>query len=164
MSTQRVSRWAMLLLLLVVAGCTVPAGNGSDIDPGLDPPTFFSPIAHAVAKGIEVVGICIIVVGAVVASAAFLREWFRGQTFAKAYQSYRERLGKAILLGLEFLVAADIIGTVAVDPTFRNVGILGAIVVIRTFLSFALEVEIEGRWPWQAQGMPAGDRAGDEAC
>jgi uncharacterized membrane protein len=59
-------------------------------------------------------------------------------------------LGQAILLGLEFLVAADIIGTVAVDPTFRNVGILGAVVAIRTFLSFALEVEIQGRWPWQA--------------
>lgn len=160
MSIQRVSRWVMLLLLLVAAGCTLQAGDGSEIDPGLEPPTFFSPIAHAVAKAIEVAGICIIVIGAVLASTVFLREWFRGQTFAKAYQRYRERLGKAILLGLEFLVAADIIGTVAVDPTFRNVGILGAIVVIRTFLSFALEVEIEGRWPWQAQDVRARDREG----
>jgi uncharacterized membrane protein len=52
-------------------------------------------------------------------------------------------------------VAADIIGTVAVNPTFRNVGILGAVVAIRTFLSFALEVEIQGRWPWQAEKGPS---------
>jgi uncharacterized membrane protein len=115
----------------------------------LEPPSFFSPIAHTVAKGIEIVGISIIVFGAALASAAFLRDWIRARTFLEAYRRYRERLGQAILLGLEFLVAADIIGTVAVDPTFRNVGILAAIVSIRTFLSFALEVEIQGRWPWQ---------------
>ncbi|MGD2177123.1 MAG: DUF1622 domain-containing protein [Anaerolineae bacterium] len=102
------------------------------------------------AKGIEIVGIGIIVIGAILASALFIREWIRGLEFLKTYRRYRERLGQAILLGLEFLVAADIIGTVAVDPTFRNVGILGAVVAIRTFLSFALEVEIQGRWPWQA--------------
>ncbi|MGD8998419.1 MAG: DUF1622 domain-containing protein [Anaerolineae bacterium] len=102
------------------------------------------------AKGIEIVGIGIIVVGAILASAVFMREWIQGLDFLNAYRRYRERLGQAILLGLEFLVAADIIGTVAVDPTFRNVGILGAVVAIRTFLSFALEVEIQGRWPWQA--------------
>jgi uncharacterized membrane protein len=79
-----------------------------------------------------------------------MREWIQGLDFLNTYRRYRERLGQAILLGLEFLVAADIIGTVAVDPTFRNVGILGAVVAIRTFLSFALEVEIQGRWPWQA--------------
>ncbi len=144
-------RWAALFLVLVVVGCSPQAGEGSDIDPALEPLTFFSPIAHAVAKGIEIVGICIIVVGAAMASAVFLREWIRQQTFLEAYRRYRERLGQAILLGLEFLVAADIIGTVAVDPTFRNVGILGAIVTIRTFLSFALEVEIQGRWPWQSK-------------
>ncbi|MGD2103726.1 MAG: DUF1622 domain-containing protein [Anaerolineae bacterium] len=107
-------------------------------------------MAHGVAKGIETVGIGIIVVGAALASAVFVREWIQERRFPRAYRRYRERLGQAILLGLEFLVAADIIGTVAVDPTFRNVGILGAIVAIRTFLSFALEVEIQGRWPWQA--------------
>jgi uncharacterized membrane protein len=53
------------------------------------------------------------------------------------------------LLGLEFLVAGDIIGTVAVEPTFKSLGVLGLIVIIRTFLSFSLEVEINGRWPWQ---------------
>jgi len=65
-----------------------------------------------------------------------------------AYREYRQQLGRAILLGLEFLVAGDIINTVAVDPSFRSVGVLAGIVAIRTFLSFSLEVEIEGRWPW----------------
>lgn len=150
MNTQRFIRWAALsVLLILVVGCSSPAGEGPNTDSGLEPPTFFSPIAHAVAKGIEIVGICIIVLGAFLASAVFLRDWIRDRTFLQSYRRYRERLGQAILLGLEFLVAADIIGTVAVDPTFRNVGILGAIVAIRTFLSFALEVEIQGRWPWQ---------------
>ena len=66
-----------------------------------------------------------------------------------AYQLYRQNLGRAILLGLEFLVAGDIIRTVAVSPTFRSLGVLAGIVLIRTFLSMALQLEIEGRWPWQ---------------
>ncbi len=65
------------------------------------------------------------------------------------YECFRADLGRGILLGLEFLVAADIIGTVAVTPTFESLGVLAAIVLIRTFLSFSLEVEIEGRWPWR---------------
>jgi uncharacterized membrane protein len=138
----------LLLLLVIVAGCTSQTGEISNS--GLEPLPFFSTVAHVVAKGIEIVGIGVIVIGGILSSAVFMREWIRGQEFGKTYSRYRERLGQAILLGLEFLVAADIIGTVAVDPTFRNVGILGAIVAIRTFLSFALEVEIEGRWPWQA--------------
>jgi uncharacterized membrane protein len=105
--------------------------------------------AYWIATGIEMVGIGIIVTGGVIASTRFLIEWTKTKTYPAAYQKYRERLGQAILLGLEFLVAADIIGTVAVDPTFRNVGVLGAIVGIRTFLSFALEIEIKGRLPWK---------------
>jgi uncharacterized membrane protein len=100
------------------------------------------------AKVIEVVGVAIIVVGAFVATALFIRQLVGGGKFQDAYLPYRSNLGRAILLGLEFLVAADIIGTVAVDPTFRSLGVLGLIVLIRTFLSFALEVEINGRWPW----------------
>jgi uncharacterized membrane protein len=69
----------------------------------------------------------------------------QGGVFPSAHHRYWGDLGRAILLGLEFLVAADIIGTVAVDPTFRSLGVLGLIVLIRTFLSFALEVEIQGR-------------------
>ncbi len=67
------------------------------------------------------------------------------------YTAYRQNLGRAILLGLELLVAGDIIRTVAVAPTLQNMAVLGAIVIIRTFLSFSLELEINGRWPWQAK-------------
>ena len=63
-------------------------------------------------------------------------------------------MGRAILLGLEFLVAADIIHTIAVDPTFTSVGVLSIVVLVRTFLSFTLDVELEGRWPWQQQRAP----------
>ena len=65
------------------------------------------------------------------------------------YRQYRQMLGRSILLGLELLVAADIIRTVAVTPTFTSVGVLALIVLIRTFLSFSLELEITGQWPWQ---------------
>jgi uncharacterized membrane protein len=107
----------------------------------------FTTFAHWIARAIEVAGICVIVVGGMIATAVFVKQWKAG--FDEAYRSYRKHLGRAILLGLEFLVAADIIGTVAVEPTFTNIGVLAGIVLIRTFLSFALELEIEGRWPWQ---------------
>lgn len=102
-----------------------------------------------IATAIEWVGIVIIVLGGVVATGLFLRRLSQTERFTDAYHRYRENLGRAILLGLEFLVAADIIGTVAVAPTFRNLGVLGLIVLIRTFLSFTLELEVNGRWPWQ---------------
>ena len=107
------------------------------------------PIAEAVAVVIEVVGIFVIVAGAVIATVVFFRQYLTSYAFKSSFHNYRTHLGRGILLGLEFLVAADIIGTVAVQPTFRNLGVLALIVVIRTFLSFSLEVEIEGRWPWQ---------------
>jgi len=102
-----------------------------------------------IVRAIEAAGIAIIVLGGVVATALFLRRLSRTDGFSDSYHRYRENLGRAILLGLEFLVAADIIGTVAVAPTFRNLGVLGLIVLIRTFLSFSLELEVNGRWPWQ---------------
>ena len=67
------------------------------------------------------------------------------------FHQFRQRLGRGILLGLEFLVAADIIHTVAVELTLKTVGVLAIIVLIRTFLSFTLEVELTGRWPWQKE-------------
>lgn len=103
---------------------------------------------HLVVRAIEIGGIIIVVGGALLATVNFARR-FRDGGFEVAYTSYRLNLGRSILLGLEFLVAADIIGTVAVQPTFENLGVLGLIVLIRTFLSFALEAEINGRWPWQ---------------
>ena len=85
-----------------------------------------------------------------------------GSAPLSVYRSYRQLLGRSILLGLELLVAADIIRTVAVTPTFESVGVLAIIVLIRTFLSFSLELEITGRWPWQTQreGSPDSSAAG----
>jgi uncharacterized membrane protein len=106
---------------------------------------------------IDIVGVGIIVLGAVIATVGFgLR--LRSAPLTDAYALYRVALGRAILLGLEFLVAGDIIRTVAISPTFESVGVLGAIVLVRTFLSFSLEVELEGRWPWQRGRRPAPER------
>ena len=97
---------------------------------------------------IDIAGVVVIVTGTAIATIAFVRRWLAGG-LADAYVGYRHNLGRAILLGLELLVAADIIRTVAVAPTLQNVLLLGLIVLIRTFLSVALEVELEGRWPWR---------------
>ena len=108
-----------------------------------------------VGKGVDLVGIGIIVVGTASASVGFVAR-FRARS-PESYSIYRRSLGRAILLGLEFLVAGDIIRTVAITPTFAGVGVLGLIVLIRTFLSMALQVETEGRWPWHprdASGSP----------
>ena len=76
----------------------------------------------------------------------------------KAYLAYRRNLGRTLLLTLEFLIAADILETVAVEKTLESLLLLGGLVIVRTFLSFALEVEVNGRWPWQGQQYrPAGD-------
>ena len=104
---------------------------------------------HWTASAIEAVGIAIIVAGALASSLYFLWQLLNGCVLADSYQAYRANLGRGILLGLEFLIAADIIGTVAVEPTLENLGVLAIIVLIRTFLSFTLEIEIQGRWPWQ---------------
>jgi uncharacterized membrane protein len=106
-------------------------------------------IAHVVAKIVELSGIGIIAIGAFGTLAIFLVAFAKRENRDEAVANFRSSLGRAILLGLEFLVAADIINTVAVTPTLLSVAVLAGIVIIRTFLSFSLEVEIEGRWPWQ---------------
>lgn len=111
----------------------------------------FESTAHAITRVFEVAGISAIVLGSVFATGAFARRALGSREFEGAYHGYRSHLGRAILLGLELMVAADIISTVAVEPTFRSLGVLGLIVVIRTFLSFSLEVEINGRWPWREE-------------
>jgi uncharacterized membrane protein len=105
--------------------------------------------AHAVTRVVELTGIAIIAFGAFATLVLFLYRLATGADREQAIGNFRSSLGRAILLGLEFLVAADIINTVAVEPTLLSVAVLAGIVVIRTFLSFSLETEIEGRWPWQ---------------
>lgn len=101
----------------------------------------------------ELLGVAVIVLGTLWAAGNLAARLFGRDSGGDAYHQLRSNLGRAILLGLELLVAADIISTVAVDPTLRSVAVLGLIVLIRTFLSFSLEVEINGRWPWQ-EGQP----------
>jgi uncharacterized membrane protein len=104
---------------------------------------------HGITRAIEVGGTVIIVVGVLAATIRYGRTLLAGQDSDAAFRLYRSGLGRSILLGLEVLVAADIINTVAIEPTLQSLAVLAGIVAIRTFLSFSLEVEIEGRWPWQ---------------
>jgi uncharacterized membrane protein len=115
---------------------------------------------HWIATGIEVTGVAIIVVGAAAATMLFLYGGLVTIGWSDAFHQYRANLGRGILLGLELLVAADIIGTVAVTPSFENLAVLAFIVLIRTFLSFSLEVEIEGRLPWRRGEAPSSGEPG----
>lgn len=109
----------------------------------------FSQLAELAGKTVDGAGVAIIVVGVILSTWRYLTQWRRQLPVELAYQRYRQWLGRAILLGLEFLIAGDIIRTVAVSPTFVSVGVLALIVLIRTFLSLELEMEISGHWPWQ---------------
>jgi len=114
--------------------------------PAVDPE-----ILRIVITAIELAGVAVIVVAAVVATLIYLRGGLRNHTlWASGFQAFRATLGRGILLGLEFLIAADIIRTITLDPTLDSLIVLGGIVVVRTFLSLSLQVEIEGRWPWQS--------------
>jgi uncharacterized membrane protein len=110
----------------------------------------FDQVIKWVALGIESIAIGIIVAGAITTTVIFVVRVIKEGALEDCYRRFRSDFGKAILLGLEFLIASDIVGTVAVGPTFKDLGILALLVVIRTFLSFSLELEITGRWPWQA--------------
>jgi uncharacterized membrane protein len=112
----------------------------------------FYEVVETVGKAIDGIGVAIIAVGLVIAAGNALGRMLRKST--STYQLLRGQLGRSILLGLEFLVAADIIRTVAVTPTTESVLVLAGIVAIRTFLSFSLELEITGRWPWQKTSEP----------
>jgi uncharacterized membrane protein len=104
---------------------------------------------HWITRFIEMIGTGIIVVGAGRSLFKFVLQLARQTIDTRAIGNFRSDLGEAILLGLEFLVAADIINTVAIQPTINSLLVLAGIVLIRTFLGFSLEVEIKGRWPWQ---------------
>ncbi|CAN5295767.1 DUF1622 domain-containing protein [soil metagenome] len=100
------------------------------------------------ARVVEVVGVCTILIGAGLSLSRFIFTYQGCRP--RSYKILRHELGKSILLGLEILVAGDIISTVATEPTMDKVLILGVIVLIRTFLSLSLEVELEGKFPWQS--------------
>ena len=110
--------------------------------------TFAETMDH-VAQAFEVLGAAVLVAGAIIAAWMSWAVWRRTHAGDAAFRTLRELFGSALLLGLEVLVAADLIRTVAVTPTLEGVGVLALIVLIRTFLSFSLEIEIEGVPPWR---------------
>ncbi len=107
---------------------------------------YYHEVMDGIGRAVDSVGVLVIVVGAILATGRFIVK--RSAQGNRSYRVYRQDLGRAILLGLEFLIAGDIIRTVVVAPTLVNIVILGLIVLIRTFLSMALQLEVEGRWPW----------------
>jgi uncharacterized membrane protein len=122
----------------------------------------FRHIIETVGEFVDFAGAAVMVIGAIISIPLALRghqprKLPAGAEKLTLYRSYRQLLGRSILLGLELLVAADIIRTVAVTPTFESVGVLAIIVLIRTLLSFSLELEITGRWPWQKASRETGD-------
>jgi uncharacterized membrane protein len=109
----------------------------------------YSEILGTVAKVMEAAGVVVMVLGLILAMVLALRAWRRSWDGTLAYTVLRRTIGGSILVGLEILVAGDLIRTVTIDPDLKNVVVLGIIVLIRTFLSFSLEIEIEGSLPWR---------------
>lgn len=118
-----------------------PASTASLVDQGV----------RLVGTGLEVFGVLVFVVGIAVATGLYLRDGFGEHTL----ETYKIRIGRSLLLGLEVLVAGDVVKTVAHELTFTGLGQLAGLVVIRTFLSWTLVLEIEGRWPWQKRTTAA---------
>ncbi len=114
-------------------------------------PSLFKTYAEAISLAVDGAGVLVVVLGIAWAMVRALRGWrVPGATPGDGpYRRFRHDVGRAILLGLELMVAGDIIRTVAVEPTLESLAVLGGIVLIRTFLSVSLEVELEGRWPWR---------------
>jgi len=108
----------------------------------------FEQFMAVVSKGFELLGVAVIIVGFFVAVVRSVSAYRAGDR-TESYETMRATFGRSVLLGLEILVAADIIRTIAVEPTLDNLYVLALLVLIRTLLSWSLEVEIEGRWPWQ---------------
>jgi uncharacterized membrane protein len=110
--------------------------------------SLIAPVLEPVALALEVFGIAVIVFGVVGASLIYIKDC-RARSFDVGYTRFRANLGRGILLGLEILIGADIIATIISPLTWGSVGLLGLVILIRTFLSFSLEAEIDGEWPWQ---------------
>jgi uncharacterized membrane protein len=123
------------------------------MEDGLTPAALFW-----VTRAIEWCGIAIIVGGLAFGTLRFAQSVLAQRADAQRFRRYRADVGRGILLGLEFLVAADIIATVAIEPSLESLAVLGGIVVIRTFLSLSLEVEVSGRWPWRQPQSEVSER------
>ena len=116
----------------------------------------FKEVVEVVGNVIDGAGVLVIIVGITMATASFIKRWLkRGSSKThQSYKMYRASIGRSILLGLEILIAGDIIRTVAIELTYQNLGTLALLVLIRSFLSINLEMEIEGRWPWKQGQEP----------
>ena len=125
----------------------------------------FDEWAHVVGRTFEVTAVVVLVGGFVAALVGGARVWRSTGSGRTAYRALRELLGGGLLIALEILVAADLVSTVAVSATLENISVLGLIVLIRTFLSFSLETEIEGVFPWRraATVQRRGSSGGEDA-
>ena len=119
----------------------------------------FTEVVEGVGLVIDAAGVLVIVLGLMIATGKFVLH----PRASDAFRHLRQDIGRGILLGLELLVAADIIRTVAIDPTIESVLVLALIVLIRTFLSMALQVELESRWPWQREDKQYRKTTDDQA-
>jgi uncharacterized membrane protein len=122
-------------------------------DPNAMLETTISQWIRAVGNGIELFGVLVIVVGIVWSTARYLRR----PSAEHAYDIYKIRIGRSLLLGLEVLVAADIVKTIALELNFQSLALLAGLVLVRTFLSWSLVLEIEGEWPWRRKPTPMAD-------
>ena len=113
------------------------------------------PAIRVVGSGIEIFGVLIIVIGIAWSTYLYLQRPVSGEDV----DAYKIRIGRSLLLGLEVLVAADIVKTIAHELTFISLGLLAGLVLVRTFLSWTLVLEIEGRWPWRREPSPMSSRA-----
>jgi uncharacterized membrane protein len=113
----------------------------------------YNDVIDKIGMAIDAAGVAVIVAGAAIGFVASAVRLSRRES--DVYRRFRQQLSRAILLGLELLVAGDIVRTVAASPSLTGVAVLAAIVLIRTFLSFSLEVETTGRWPWQQRDIAA---------
>jgi uncharacterized membrane protein len=131
--------------LLSAASSCPPSKRASSIDLRMS----FDDVISEVVKVVEAFGAGIMVLGGLAAFLVFASRALRPATSRESYDELRRTLGRCILVGLEVLIIADIVRTIIVDPTLESVAVLGIIVVIRIALSFSLEVEIDGFWPWR---------------
>ncbi len=112
-----------------------------------------------IGSAFELAGVAALVIGSILAFVRSIVSLIRLRDGPAAYRHLRLYLGRSIVVGLELLIAADIVRSVAIDPTFTSVGVLALIVLVRTFLSWSLEVEINGEWPWQRSRLHKGEPA-----